>query len=67
MVRSGATPTSQDARSESAHTAASSGTKRKRATEQKFYAVKEGIEPGIYHSWPDCLTQVTGFRGAVCE
>lgn len=32
---------------------------------QKFYAVREGRNPGIYLSWADCSTQVSGFSGAV--
>lgn len=46
---------------------ASSGTKRKRGSEMKFYAVRAGHKPGIYHSWNDCKEQITGFKGAVCE
>lgn len=46
---------------------ATSGTKRKRAAAVKYYAVKEGFRPGIYYNWNDCLAQVTGFKGAVCE
>ncbi|KAG9693288.1 hypothetical protein KCU95_g9755, partial [Aureobasidium melanogenum] len=30
----------------------------------KFYVVKAGRKPGIYHSWDECLTQVRGFKGA---
>ncbi|MCJ1430622.1 hypothetical protein MMC29_008540 [Sticta canariensis] len=44
-------------------TTASSGTKRKRNTE-KFYAVRVGYHPGVYHSWADCLEQVKGFKKA---
>jgi ribonuclease HI len=46
----------------------SAGTKRKReskAAQLKFYAVRIGKTPGIYHSWPDCLEQVKGFPKAV--
>lgn len=32
---------------------------------QKFYAVKKGRHPGIYHSWPACQKEVIGFPGAV--
>lgn len=46
---------------------AGAGTKRKRATEPKFYAVKAGFQPGVYYTWNDCLTQVTGYKGAVCK
>ncbi|EER28830.1 hypothetical protein D8B26_000883 [Coccidioides posadasii str. Silveira] len=46
---------------------AAAGTKRKRGTETKFYAVKSGFKPGIYHSWNDCLAQVKGFKGAVFQ
>jgi len=42
------------------------GTKRKRAAEQKFYAVRIGSKPGVYHSWADCLEQVKGFKNATC-
>lgn len=31
----------------------------------KYYAVKEGRTPGIYHSWEDCKTQVMGYKGAI--
>ncbi|KAK2850620.1 hypothetical protein FQN49_005488 [Arthroderma sp. PD_2] len=43
------------------------GTKRKRNGEPKFYAVKIGFQPGIYHQWSECLAQVTGFKGAVFQ
>ena len=33
----------------------------------KFYAVRAGQSPGIYHSWADCKEQITGFKGAICE
>lgn len=41
------------------------GTKRKRAPERKFYAVRVGRTPGIYSTWHDCLAQVRGSKGAV--
>lgn len=44
-----------------------SGTKRKRTAAVKYYAVKEGFRPGVYYNWNDCLAQITGFKGAVCE
>ena len=31
----------------------------------KFYAVKAGKVPGIYHSWNDCQNQTKGFSGAI--
>lgn len=43
------------------------GTKRKRTGGAKYYAVKKGYKPGLYYSWNDCLAQVTGFKGAICE
>lgn len=45
----------------------SAGTKRKRTTGAKYYAVKNGFKPGLYYSWNDCLAQITGFKGAICE
>ena len=45
----------------------SAGSKRKRTAVGKYYAVKKGFQPGIYYEWSDCLTQVTGYKGAVCE
>jgi len=29
-----------------------------------FYAVKKGIEPGIYPSWEECAKQIEGFSGS---
>ncbi|MCJ1438313.1 hypothetical protein MMC27_007701 [Xylographa pallens] len=46
------------------YTTASSGTKRKRVVEPKFYSVRVGHNPGIYHSWNECLSQVKGFKNA---
>lgn len=34
-------------------------------TKQKFYAVRAGIRPGIYHTWADCEKQTNGVPGAV--
>ncbi|KAL8642172.1 MAG: hypothetical protein Q9228_001102 [Teloschistes exilis] len=48
-----------------AGTNVSAGTKRKRAAEPKFYAVRVGFRPGIYHTWADCLEQVKGFKKAL--
>lgn len=31
---------------------------------QKYYVVWQGITPGIYDRWSDCLQQVEGFDGA---
>lgn len=31
----------------------------------KFYAVKEGLVPGIYKSWPEAQEQVKGYSGAI--
>ena len=48
-------------------TTVSSGSKRKRAYEVKFYAVRVGYQPGVYHTWADCLRQVKGFKKAMCR
>jgi len=29
-----------------------------------FYAVRRGVKPGVYTSWPECQEQIVGFRGA---
>ena len=50
-----------------AGTTLSNGTKRKRTAEPKFYAVRVGYQPGIYHTWADCLEQVKGFKKALCK
>ncbi|KAI9679190.1 MAG: hypothetical protein M1817_005209 [Caeruleum heppii] len=42
----------------------STGNKRKRMSDVKFYAVRDGHTPGIYYSWKDCLQQVKGFKRA---
>ncbi|KAJ5888826.1 hypothetical protein N7495_008867 [Penicillium taxi] len=43
------------------------GAKRKRNATTKYYAVKKGSKPGIYDCWPDCLKQITGFKGAIFQ
>lgn len=50
-----------------AGTGASNGTKRKRDAGIKFYAVRVGYQPGVYHTWADCLEQVKGFKKATCK
>jgi ribonuclease HI len=30
----------------------------------KWYAVRQGIKPGLYKTWAQCSLNVTGFRGA---
>ena len=32
--------------------------------QKKFYAVKQGRQPGIYTTWADCQKQTVGFKGA---
>lgn len=29
-----------------------------------FYAVRKGLNPGIYYTWEDCQSQINGFSGA---
>ena len=45
--------------------APTTGSKRKRDTMPKFYAVRVGKSPGIYHTWSECLDQVRGFPKAM--
>ncbi|KAK4632375.1 Ribonuclease H [Fulvia fulva] len=51
----------------SAPASSTAGTKRKRESKAalKFYAVRVGKSPGIYHSWAECLDQVRGFPKAM--
>jgi len=56
----------EDIKSESAATTSSMGSKRKRGMEVKYYAVRVGHQPGIYHTWADCLAQVKGYKNATC-
>ena len=58
--------TANSAKSSSVKSATSSGTKRKRGNEPKFYAVKVGMKPGIYSTWPDCFQQINGYKHALC-
>ena len=34
------------------------------AKKQKYYVVWQGVEPGIYETWEECLLQTKGFAGA---
>ncbi|KAI9774843.1 MAG: hypothetical protein M1840_000059 [Geoglossum simile] len=45
-------------------TTTSTGSKRKRGMESKFYSVRVGHKPGIYLNWQECLDQIKGFKGA---
>ncbi|RAL10717.1 RNA-DNA hybrid ribonuclease [Aspergillus homomorphus CBS 101889] len=70
MNHTTSSPTSVLATTASSQTkpsAATTGTKRKRNAVGKYYAVKAGYQPGVYYSWTDCLTQVTGYKGAVFQ
>jgi hypothetical protein len=58
---------SESLRASPAASTPTAGTKRKRANEQKIYAVREGKRPGIYNTWEECLSQVTGHKGASCR
>ncbi|KAF2755665.1 ribonuclease H-like protein [Pseudovirgaria hyperparasitica] len=51
-----------DLKSAATSSNASSGTKRKRIPAIKFYAVRTGLKPGVYHSWSDCQDQIKGFK-----
>ena len=33
--------------------------------QKKFYVVWKGVKPGIYNSWDDCKSQVSGFENAL--
>ncbi|KAI9652340.1 MAG: hypothetical protein M1831_006887 [Alyxoria varia] len=43
---------------------ATAGVKRKRMTGPKFYAVRVGHKPGVYHTYEECLKQVKGHSNA---
>jgi viroplasmin and RNaseH domain-containing protein len=34
---------------------------------KNIYVVVNGKQPGIYHTWEECSTQVTGFPNAKCQ
>ena len=34
---------------------------------KKFYGVRVGREPGVYHTWEECLSRVRGQKGALCK
>lgn len=66
----GATPSPTPSPMESPVTGTSqqnSTTKRKREAMQKFYAVRFGKAPGVYLTWAECKSQVSGFTGALCK
>ena len=35
------------------------------AQKKKFYAVRVGRNPGIYHTWDECKRETLGYKGAV--
>ncbi|KAH8882994.1 hypothetical protein GQ53DRAFT_847147 [Thozetella sp. PMI_491] len=44
---------------------ASGSKKRRMPGEQRFYAVRTGVKPGVYTNWADCQRQISGYKGAV--
>jgi ribonuclease HI len=46
--------------------AARAGAKRKRNAASRYYSVRVGRKPGIYHSWDECHTQVQRYKGSKC-
>lgn len=50
-------------------TSNSASLKRKRPGVDgvKYYAVREGRKPGVYATWDECLSQIKGHKGALCE
>lgn len=34
------------------------------AFKKKYYVVWKGVQPGIYETWDECKSQITGFQGA---
>jgi hypothetical protein len=67
IFTNGSKPSASDSvRASPAASTPTAGTKRKRTSDQKFYAVREGKKPGIYSTWEECLSQVTGHKGASC-
>ncbi|KAJ4402423.1 hypothetical protein N0V82_010783 [Gnomoniopsis sp. IMI 355080] len=56
----------EDAAGMSASPTAKPSYKRKRkAGEERFYAVRAGRIPGVYMTWAECQNMINGFQGAV--
>lgn len=34
---------------------------------QKFYAVRQGVLPGVYNTWKECQSHINGYPGAQCK
>ena len=64
-----ATDTTQVSPSTASSTSNGTSQKRKRpgADGVKYYAVREGRKPGVYYTWGECLNQVKGHKGALCQ
>jgi hypothetical protein len=39
---------------------------KRKAGQQKYYAVRAGVSPGVYRTWEECLAQINGYPGAIC-
>ncbi|KAI1805733.1 RnaseH-domain-containing protein [Daldinia bambusicola] len=60
--------TSKSASQPAISTPAKTSRKRKMdADAQKYYAVRAGVNPGVYLTWAECQEQTAGFRGASCS
>ncbi|KAM0335573.1 hypothetical protein ACHAQA_000621 [Verticillium albo-atrum] len=55
-----------DAKKRAASTAEAPAQKKRRTDKdaQKYYAVRAGVRPGVYLTWPECQKQINGFAGA---
>ncbi|KAF3352254.1 ATP-binding cassette sub-family B member 5 [Verticillium dahliae VDG1] len=55
-----------DAKKRTATLAEAPAAKKRRTDKdaQKYYAVRAGVRPGVYLTWPECQKQINGFAGA---
>ncbi|CAN8103364.1 unnamed protein product [Discula destructiva] len=44
---------------------ATSYKRKRKAGEERFYAVRAGRMPGVYATWAECQANITGFQGAM--
>lgn len=60
-------PRKGDGANASPSTAKTTYKRKRKPGEERYYAVRSGRIPGVYTTWQECQSMITGFAGAQCK
>lgn len=60
-------PRKDDGANASPSTAKTTYKRKRKPGEERYYAVRSGRIPGVYTTWQECQSMITGFAGAQCK